>query len=109
MRRPVLLVAVALGVVVAACGGPKKHSVDRQELQSVSDHIDKEMRSASASPEDRRAYAVVKLGAPHRVDGDVQYWYTPQSNCFYFQLGADGWASWGPGVTEDCKSYAVVK
>jgi hypothetical protein len=105
MRRAFVLVLLGLG----ACGGPKQHTVDKQDFQAVSDYVDKNMRTSSAGPEDRRKYTVSQLGAPHHTDGDVEYWYTSQRDCYYLQLGADGWASWGPGVTTDCKKYAVTK
>jgi hypothetical protein len=105
MTRAILL--CALGLV--ACGGPKKHAVDRQDFQAVTDYVDKNMRTSSSSPEDRRKHTVSQLGAPHHTEGDVEYWYTSQRDCYYLQLGEDGWASWGPGVTTDCKKYAVTK
>ena len=67
------------------------------------------MRSSGKTAEDRRKYTVSQLGAPHHTDGDVEYWYTTQLDCYYLQLGEDGWASWGPGATADCKKYAVTK
>jgi hypothetical protein len=100
---------LALVAALAACGGPKKHPVDRQDFQSVTDYVDKNMRTPSVGPEDRRDYTIRQLGAPHHKDGDVEYWYTSAADCYYLQLGQDGWASWGPGTTGDCKRFAVTK
>ena len=108
MRRAfLLLLLIATGAT--ACGGPKKHPVDRQDFQAVTDYVDKNMRTPSKGPEDRRSYTVSQLGAPHHTDGDVEYWYTRANDCYDLQLGEDGWASWGPGVTADCKKYAATK
>ncbi|HEY8091896.1 MAG TPA: hypothetical protein VIF09_28740 [Polyangiaceae bacterium] len=111
MRRAILPVAAlvtALAMALVACGS-KKRLVERQDFQAVTDYVDKNMRGASVGPEERRKYTESQLGAAHHVDGDVEYWYTPPSNCYYLQLGADGWASWGPGMTADCKKYAATK
>jgi hypothetical protein len=108
MRRAILLLSLGLAALVA-CSGTKKHPVDKQDFQAVTDYVDKNMRTSSASAEDRRRYTLSQLGAPHHVDGEVQYWYTTQRDCYYLQLGEDGWASWGPGATTDCKKYAVTK
>ena len=108
MTRASLPVIVALAAVLVACSS-KKHVVDRQDFQAVTDYVDKNMKSSSVGPEERRKYTETQLGSAHHVDGDVEYWYSPPSNCYYLQLGADGWASWGPGATTDCKKYAPTK
>jgi hypothetical protein len=103
------LAVVAACICVAACGGVKKHHVTKEELQTTSDYVDRNMRVASVTADDRRKYVATQLGAPHRTDGEQQYWYTTVLDCYYLQLGADGWASWGIGVTSDCKKWAVEK
>jgi hypothetical protein len=109
VKTALVLSSVALAGALVACSGQKKHRVDRQDFQSVTDYVDKNMRTPSVGPDDRREYTIRQLGAPHHKDGDVEYWYTPEADCYYLQLGSDGWASWGPGTTSDCKRYAVTK
>jgi hypothetical protein len=101
---PVALAALVL--LLAGCG-EKKRPVSRQDFETVTDYVDKNMRSPAVSPEDRRKYTVTQLGPPHRVDGNTQYWYTTAASCYYLQLGEEGWASWGAGVTADCKKWGV--
>jgi hypothetical protein len=93
--------------ILAACGGPKKRAVTRQDFQAVTDYVDKNMRSAAVMPAERRKYTLSQLGAPHHVEGDTQFWYSSAADCYYLQLGEDGWASWGTGATADCQSWAV--
>jgi hypothetical protein len=108
--------AVAMAVLAAstalaslACGGPKKRHVTKEELQVVTDHVDRDMRSPSVSGEDRKKYVVSQLGAPHRTEGYLLYWYTTVLDCYYLQVGEDGWASWGVGATADCNKWSVPK
>ncbi len=110
-RAAVAVVVLAASAALAslACGGPKKRHVTKEELQLVSDHVDRDMRSAGLTGEDRKKYVVSQLGAPHRTEGDLQYWYTTVLDCYYLQVGEDGWASWGVGVTADCKKWSVPK
>ena len=109
MTKAVLLLALGLAPPLQACGGTKTHPVAKQDFQAVTDSVDKNMRSSGKTAEDRRKYTESQLGAAHRTDGNVEYWYTTQVDCYYLQLGEDGWASWGPGMTADCKKYAVTK
>lgn len=106
-RRLVLLLVLVLSTPLVACGGPKKKYVTHQDFEAVTDYVDKNMRSAAVSAEDRRKYTVSQLGAPHRVEGETQYWYSTAADCYYLQLGQDGWASFGTGATEDCKKWSV--
>jgi hypothetical protein len=104
-----LLLALALSASSAACGGAKKKPVTRQDFAVVTDYVDKNMRGVAVTPEERRTYTISQLGAPHHVDGDTQYWYSNPVDCYYLQLGEDGWASWGTGATADCKRWAILK
>jgi hypothetical protein len=108
LRMASLAPVALLAAMLPACSS-KKHMVERQDFQAVSDYVDKNMRGASVGPEERRKYTESQLGEAHHSDGAVEYWYTSQRDCYYLQLGADGWASWGPGATTDCKKYAVTK
>jgi hypothetical protein len=107
-RWVVLLALVLSAPTLLACGGPKKKYVSRQDFEAVTDYVDKNMRSTAVTAEDRRKYTVLQLGAPHRTEGDTQYWYSSAADCYYLQLGEDGWASWGTGATADCKKWAVA-
>jgi hypothetical protein len=108
-QRAFVLVATLAALAPCACSSAKKRHVTKEELQTTSDYVDRNMRAASVMPDDRRKYVASQLGAPHRTEGDQQYWYTTVLDCYYLQLGADGWASWGTGVTSDCKKWAVEK
>jgi hypothetical protein len=109
MKRAILLAALLLSAsVVVACGGPKKKAVTRQDFQAVTDYVDKNMRAGAVSTDDRKKYTVSQLGAPHRVEGDTEYWYSAAVDCYYLQVGEDGWASWGTGALKDCKKWAVA-
>jgi len=100
--------ALVLSVTtLVACGGPKKKNVTKQDFQAVTEYVDRNMRAPAITPEERRKYTVSQLGGPHRVDGDVEYWYSTAADCYYLQLGEDGWASWGTGATKDCKKWGV--
>ncbi len=107
MRRASVAVAVLAALV--ACGGPRKKHVTKEDFQLVADYVDRNMRSQSVTAEARKKYVAEQLGAPHRTDGDLQYWYTTVLDCYYLQVGADGWASWGVGVTAECKKWSVPK
>jgi hypothetical protein len=107
MTRAILLAALLLAVLLAACGGPKKKAVTRQDFQAVKEYVDKNMRAPAVTPEERKKYTVSQLGAPHHVDGDTEYWYSTAVDCYYLQVGADGWASWGTAALKDCKEWAV--
>jgi hypothetical protein len=107
MKQGLGALVLALSILAAACGGPKKRAVTRQDFQAVTDHVDKNMRSAAVLPAERKKYALSQLGAPHHVEGETQFWYSSAADCYYLQLGEDGWASWGTGATADCQSWAV--
>jgi hypothetical protein len=102
---PLALAACAL----VACGGPKKRHVSKDEFQTVADYVDRNMRNPNVTADDRKKYVTSQLGAPHRTEGELLYWYTTVLDCYYFQVGEDGWASWGVGQTNDCKKWAVTK
>ncbi len=102
-----LLLVLALPVPLAACGGPKKHAVTKLDFQAVHDYVDKNMRATAVSADERRKYTVSQLGPPHRTEGDTLYWYSAAVDCYYLQLGEDGWASWGIAATSDCKRWAI--
>jgi hypothetical protein len=109
MKRGILLgAALLLSATVGACGGAKKKAVTRQDFQAVTDYVDKNMRAGAVTAEDRKKYTVSQLGAPHRVDGETEYWYSTAVDCYYLQVGEDGWASWGTGALKDCKKWAVA-
>jgi hypothetical protein len=97
---------MTLLLTLAACAGDRKKPVTRKDFAAVTDYVDKNLKLGTA--EDRRKYTVSQLGAPHRQDGTSTYWYSPVSDCYYLQLGEDGWASWGTGATADCKKWAVT-
>lgn len=97
----------SLLLALAACG-PKKHVVDRRDFEEVDSYVQKNLRDEGVSAERRMRYVISKLGAPHRTSDGASYWYSPKSNCYYLQVGPDGWTSWGPGVTEDCERHAVT-
>ena len=108
MRRGILLAALLLLAPLVACGGPKKKAVTRQDFQAVTDYVDKNMRAGAVTPDERKKYTISQLGPPHHVEGDTQYWYSTAVDCYYLQLGEDGWASWGTGALKDCKKWAVA-
>jgi len=109
MMRAILLGgALLLAAPLVACSGPKKRAVTRQDFLAVTDYVDKNMRAGAVTPEDRKKYTVSQLGPPHHVDGDTQYWYSTAVDCYYLQVGEDGWASWGTGALKDCKKWAVT-
>jgi hypothetical protein len=101
--------AVVTSAFLAGCGGPRKKHVTKEDMQVVVDYVDRNMRATSVAPDDRKRYVASQLGAPHRTDGGLQYWYTTVLDCYYLQLGEDGWASWGIGATDDCRRWAVAK
>jgi hypothetical protein len=105
--RQVLGAVLTLTTVLAACGGTKKKAVTRQDFQTVTDYVDKNMRAAAVTPAERKQYTLSQLGAPHHVEGATQLWYSSASDCYYLQVGEEGWASWGTGTTADCASWAV--
>jgi hypothetical protein len=109
MTRAAVAVAVLAALPCLACGGTKRRHVTREDLQTVSDHVDRDMRAAGVTAEERKKYVASQLGAPHRTDGEMQYWYTTVLDCYYLQVGEDGWASWGVGATSDCKKWSVAK
>jgi hypothetical protein len=109
MMRAILLGgALLLAAPLVACSGPKKRAVTRQDFLAVTDYVDKNMSAGAVTPEDRKKYTVSQLGPPHRVEGDTQYWYSTAVDCYYLQVGEDGWASWGTGALKDCKKWAVA-
>jgi hypothetical protein len=109
MKRAILLAAtLLLAAPLVACGGPKKKAVTRQDFLTVSDYVDKNMRAGAVTPDDRKKYTLSQLGPPHRVEGDTQYWYSTAVDCYYLQVGEDGWASWGTAALKDCKKWAVA-
>ena len=110
MTRATLLLATALTALALAlaCGGEKKKPVTTDDLKAVKDYIDTNMRKPGVTAEARKQYVHAQLGAPHHTSGESQFWYTPASNCYYLQIGEDGWASWGTGATADCKKWAVT-
>jgi hypothetical protein len=103
-----LAALLAAGCLVG-CGGPRKKHVTKEEMQTVAEYVDRNMRAPGVAPDDRKRYVASQLGAPHRTADGLQYWYTTVLDCYYFQVGEDGWASWGIGATSDCKSWAVPK
>jgi hypothetical protein len=105
----VAVLAVSAALTSLACGGGKKRHVTKEELQTVSDYVDRSMRAAGVTADERKKYVVSQLGAPHRTEGEMQYWYTTVLDCYYLQVGEDGWASWGVGATSDCKKWSVPK
>jgi predicted small lipoprotein YifL len=111
MKRTLLqlsrVTSLMLLFALAGCG-PKKKVVDRRDFQEVNDYVDKNFHAPGITAEKRRSYVVGKLGSPHRTTGETMYWYSPAVNCYYLQLGEDGWTSWGTGVTDDCSRYAVT-
>jgi hypothetical protein len=107
-RANLLGVALLLSASLVACGGGKKKAVSRQDFQAVTDYVDKNMRAGAVTPEERKKYTVSQLGPPHRVEGETQYWYSTAVDCYYLQIGEDGWASWGTGALKDCKKWAVA-
>jgi hypothetical protein len=107
MKKVCSALVLALAMVAAACGGPKKKALTRQDFQAVSDYVDKNMRSAAVTPAERKSYTLSQLGAPHHVEGETQFWYSSAVDCYYLELGADGWTSWGTGATTDCKNWAI--
>jgi hypothetical protein len=100
------LIASTLLMALAACG-PKKHAVERRDFEEVDAYVQKNLRDQGVSAERRMDYVVSKLGSPHRTSGVSSFWYSPKSNCYYLQVGEDGWTSWGTGITADCDRYAV--
>jgi hypothetical protein len=105
----VWLVAALAAAFVVACSGPKKRHVTKDEFQPVVDYVDRNMRAPNVTGEDRKKYVISQLGPPHRSQGELLYWYTTVLDCYYFQVGEDGWASWGIGQTGDCKTYGIAK
>ena len=97
MKGVILLTALLLSASLVGCGGPKKRAVTRQDFQAVTDYVDKNMRAGAVTAEERKKYTISQLGAPHRVEDDTQYWYSTAVDCYYLQVGADGWAL--PGGT----------
>jgi len=104
-RTGLALVASLLLAALAACG-PKKQALERRDFEEVDAYVQKYLR-ADVPADKRLSYVISKLGAPHRTVGGSSYWYSPKSNCYYLQVGEDGWTSWGPGITADCEKYAV--
>jgi hypothetical protein len=102
-------VVFAIGLATAlGCSDVKKHAVTKQDFALVNDYVLKKLNFGAHSPAERKQYIVSQLGGPHRTGGDMAYWYTPVADCYYFQMSAEGWGSWGTGATEDCKRWAVV-
>jgi hypothetical protein len=100
-----LVAAIAASL---ACGGPKKKPVTKDDFKIVSDTVNKKLNGASHSPDERKAYVIGQLGAPHRTDGDRQLWYTIKGDCNYLEMGEDGWVSWGTGARDaDCDKWGV--
>ena len=95
MKQGFGALVLALSILPLACGGPKKRAVTRQDFQAVTDYVDRNMRSGEVTPAERKKYTLSQLGAPHHVEGDSQLWYSSAADCYYLQLGEDGWASWG--------------
>ena len=111
MTRAHLKMGLAASVTLlalAACG-PKKMAVERRDFEEVNEHVQKDMRGDGVSAEKRLDYVISKLGAPHHTSGGSSYWYSPKDNCYYLQVGEDGWTSWGVGVTSDCAIYGVAR
>jgi len=111
MRRPLLsrlLWVTSLLMLVAVAGCAKKKVVDRRDFQEVNDYVDKNLHGPDVTTDRRRSYVLSKLGAAHRTSGESMFWYSPAENCYYLQMGADGWTSWGTGVTSECSKYAVT-
>jgi hypothetical protein len=101
--------ALLSAATLVACGGPRKKHVTKEDMQTVAEYVDRNMRASSVAPDDRKRYVASQLGAPHRTADGMQYWYTTVLDCYYFQVGEDGWASWGIGATSDCGRWAVAK
>jgi hypothetical protein len=109
MKRAILLGAtLLLAATLVSCGGAKKKAVTRQDFLAVTDYVDKNMRAGAVTSDDRKKYTLSQLGPPHRVEGDTLYWYSTAVDCYYLQVGEDGWASWGTGALKDCKKWAVA-
>jgi hypothetical protein len=109
MTRSRIVLALFAGILalsLAGCG-PKKQSLERRDFEEVDAYVQKNLRDEGVPAERRMAYVVSKLGAPHRTVGATSYWYSPKSNCYYLQVGEDGWTSWGTGITAECDKYAV--
>ena len=107
VRHIVRVAIVAMAVqAVAGCGSSKK-VVTKDQFKTVSDTIYKTMNGNAHPPDERKGYTIAQLGAPHRVEGDKQSWYTNPSDCYYYEMKADGWGSSGTGKKEDCEKYAV--
>ncbi len=107
-RAAILLATLLLSASLVACGGQKKKAVTRQDFMAVTDYVDKNMRAGAVTAEERKKYVVSQLGPPHRAEDDTQYWYSTAVDCYYLQVGEDGWASWGTGALKDCKKWAVA-
>jgi hypothetical protein len=103
--KMVLAASVTL-LALAACG-PKKMAVERRDFEEVDAYVQKNLRDEGVPAEKRLSYVVSKLGAPHRTNDGSSYWYSSKSNCYYLQVGGDGWTSWGTGITAECEKYAV--
>jgi hypothetical protein len=89
---------------VVACHEAKRKPVTKQDLASTSDAVLKGPSGVS-SADDRKKYVVGRLGAPHRTSGGASLWYTAVGDCYYFQMSAEGWTSWGIGATADCERW----
>jgi hypothetical protein len=111
MKRALLQVfhvASMLVLLASAESCAKKKVVDRRDFQEVNDYVDKNLRASGVTADKRKKYVLDKLGAPHHTSGGASYWYSTADNCYYLQMGEDGWTSWGTGVTSDCKFYGYM-
>jgi hypothetical protein len=109
MTRALVQIGVIASVLLALAGCGKKRAVERRDFEEVNEHVQKDMRGDGVSAEKRLDYVISKLGAPHHTSGGSSYWYSPKDNCYYLQVGEDGWTSWGVGVTSDCAIYGVAR
>jgi hypothetical protein len=108
MTRRHIGVGIFLLVAAASAGcGAKKKVVTKDQFKATSDYIFKNMNGNSHPNDERKNYTIGQLGAPHRVDGEKQSWYTAPSECYYYEMKADGWGSWGTGSKDDCDKYAA--